>query len=105
IGFIFGYQSNRRYYVASWRKEDEYFKSSLGEGGWKIMLVDSLTGPGAALDIALFISEDTSNQTKLLWKDPKKVGWDYGKPYRWNLIHRPSVGLIRMKVYSDGVLM
>ncbi|RWR99021.1 thrombospondin-4-like protein, partial [Leptotrombidium deliense] len=48
---------------------------------------------------------NTTNQVTLFWKDPRNVGWKERVPYRWLLIHRPNIDLIRLFIFEQGRLV
>ncbi|XP_050296033.1 cartilage oligomeric matrix protein [Anthonomus grandis grandis] len=105
VGFIFSYQNNRRFYTVMWKKNGQgYWQPTpfraVAEPGIQIKLVDSETGPGTYLRNSLWHSGDTKNQVRLLWIDPRNQGWKERTPYRWFLIHRPKIGLIRLKIFE-----
>eukprot|EP00058_Branchiostoma_floridae_P009584 XP_002595072.1 hypothetical protein BRAFLDRAFT_90181 [Branchiostoma floridae] len=108
IGFVFGYQSNRKFYVVIWKHENENAESSATYGGIKglqIKVVDSSTGPSSTLADALWHTHDTVNHVTILWHDPDMRGWIHRTPYTFQLMHRPSVGLIRVTVSSNRRLL
>ncbi|XP_063366754.1 thrombospondin-3b-like [Cydia amplana] len=110
IGLVFGYRSNSQFYLVSWKaKSDKYWVGwpsvVKADAGLHIKLVNSATGPGAYLRNALYSTESVKDQVKLLWQDPKKQGWKHLLIYSWQLIHRPHIGLIRIKVFRLGKLI
>ena len=44
-------------------------------------------------------------QVRLLWKDPRNVGWEEKVAYRWLLLHRPKIGLIRLRIFEGENLV
>lgn len=106
VGFIFSYQNNHKFYAVMWKKNIQTywqatpFRAS-AEPGIQLKLIDSATGPGQMLRNSLWHTGDTKDQVKLLWKDPKNVGWKERTAYRWLLLHRPKIGLIRLRIF-DG---
>ncbi|XP_053698401.1 cartilage oligomeric matrix protein-like [Sabethes cyaneus] len=110
VGFVFGYVNNRKFYVASWKRyEQSYWESepfsAHATSGILLKLVNSKTGPGVRLRNSLWNDANIESQTKLLWQDSKKEGWKFDTAYRWKLLHRPAIGLIRFRLYQGTRLV
>ncbi|KAM4710017.1 thrombospondin-4 [Discoglossus pictus] len=109
-GFIFGYQDSSSFYVVMWKQtEQTYWQATpfraVAEPGIQLKAVKSKSGPGEHLRNSLWHTGDTNDQVRLLWKDPRNVGWKDKVSYRWFLQHRPQVGYIRARFFEGPDLV
>ncbi|XP_062398863.1 thrombospondin-4a [Sardina pilchardus] len=109
-GFIFGYQDSASFYVVMWKQtEQTYWQAvpfrAVAEPGIQLKAVKSKSGPGEYLRNSLWHTGDTTDQVRLLWKDPRNVGWKDKVSYRWALQHRPQVGYMRVRFYEGPTLV
>ncbi|ESO08066.1 hypothetical protein HELRODRAFT_75607, partial [Helobdella robusta] len=101
-GFVFGYRNDRRFYVVMWKKEHQtYWKQepfrAVGDAGVQIKVVHSIEGPGEMMRNSLWHREGKEDESRNLFNDENKIGWQAKTSYRWELMHRPSIGLIRFR--------
>ncbi|OAF67213.1 Thrombospondin-4 [Intoshia linei] len=106
IGFVFSYHSNRRYYLVEWKEKYSHYDDNTPKGGMKgihIKLVNSNSAPSQSYKWALWESSNSVNSAivgiSILWT--KAVGWEKGVAYKWSLEHRPSEGIIKLKIYKN----
>ena len=71
----------------------------------RVPSVDTCGGAGQMMRNSLWHTGNTDRQVKLLWKDPRNVGWREKVAYRWLLLHRPKIGLIRLRLLPPLYLL
>lgn len=104
IGIVFGYQSPRKYFVASWKQSKQTYWDSRpfrakAEAALNIKKIHSVSGPSRSLRNALWHTGNTTNEATLLWKDPKGRGWQDKTAYRWQLVYLPSKSSMRLRIW------
>ena len=78
--------------------------SGARQGNWQLKRVKSSTGPynGTVLSDAIRKPYSVAGQTELLWRanTTEAGGWLPGHSYRFSLLHRPRLGLIRLQLWE-----
>ncbi|XP_069988557.1 thrombospondin-1-like [Penaeus vannamei] len=103
VGIVFSYQTNAKFYAMTWKKETQFW-SALAEKGVQLRAIDSATGPGRELRRALWDSGTTDGQVTVLWQNGT-LGWHPHVAYRWQLHHRPDLGVMRLFLYEGRSLV
>ncbi|KAJ7380253.1 hypothetical protein OS493_010968 [Desmophyllum pertusum] len=104
IGIVFGYQSPKNFFVASWKQTRQVYWDSRpfrakAESAFNIKKINSASGPSQMLRNVLWHTGNVTNEATLLWKDPKGHGWQDKKAYRWQLVYLPSKSTMRLKIW------
>lgn len=111
LGFVFSYQSNRKFYTFLWKRQTSaYFaptniRHPVAIAGMHIKVVDSVTGPGRELRNALWHTGSVINQTKMIWWTNTSLTWKFQTSYRWILVHNPANGYIRLRWFEGADLL
>ena len=79
------------------------------QGNWQLKRVSSRTGPytGTVLSDAIRRPHSVEGETVLLWRADSRAagGWKEGHSYRFSLIHRPRLGLIKLQLWEGETLV
>ncbi|XP_048584178.1 cartilage oligomeric matrix protein-like isoform X2 [Nematostella vectensis] len=107
IGLVFSFQDAKHFYVISWKQAGRVFWSAkpfraTAIAGIQIKAVKSSEGPSPMMRNAMWHSGNTPNEVKMIWKDAIDQGWKPFTKYHFQLKHRPSIGLIRLRVFEDN---
>jgi len=112
IGFIFSFQDSSNFYLVMSARDDRDLVNCQGpchQGNWQIKRVGSTTGPylGTILSDAIRKQYTVVDETEVLWQADKQAagGWREGHSYRFHLVHRPKIGLIRLKLWEGAQLI
>lgn len=99
-GFIFSYQSSKKFYALAWKHRKRKYRKAGGRSGIYLKAVNSSTGPGPSLRNALRKPNSTASQVSIIWSDNSNLGWRHNTAYRWVLQHKPQTGYIRIQFYE-----
>merc|ERR1711915_31335 len=105
VGFVFGYKDVYNFYAVISNRQ-----SLMGRAErpmwWSIKRIQvndtTQTITHSKLLESLRSQDALPGYTVNLWEDPKKGQWASGTPIRWNVVHKPYEGLIRLKMYVNN---
>lgn len=105
IGFIFGFHSTQKYYIALWRHVHLNYNIYGGIKGVQLRVIETTNNVGQNYANALYQSYDVTSYSRLLWQDPTLTGWKCRTSYRWTIQHTPSQGILRLFVKEGDTMV
>ncbi|XP_066021545.1 LOW QUALITY PROTEIN: cartilage oligomeric matrix protein [Pocillopora verrucosa] len=108
IGIVFGYQSPKKFFVASWKQKRQIYWDTrpiraTAESAVNIKKINSISGPSRMMRNVLWHTGNVSNEVSLsavLFEDQQNGhGWHDKTAYRWQLVYMPSKSTMRLKIW------
>ncbi|XP_023328585.1 uncharacterized protein LOC111701513 isoform X2 [Eurytemora carolleeae] len=108
LGVVFGFRNVFSFYVVISNKHKKAAGQKTNAMWWtikKIQVKDSENATKAFQLLMGSLKKQKSRKgvSKNLWEDPEKQQWKTRKSMQWTIKHIPSKGLIRLKMFENGV--
>lgn len=100
IGFIFGYQNSKQFYIFDWKQGDQGFAGGIALRGMSIKRFDAGERPFTEPD---FWWSDKNRENMAILTPPDGIPWKHFQDYQITLEFTP--GKISVEVRQDGVLL
>ncbi|XP_072182273.1 cartilage oligomeric matrix protein-like [Diadema setosum] len=97
VGFVFGYQSNRQFYLVTWWSKHQW--------KWEQGRVESDVEPSVSLGRNIWDTPMTRKRVYPIWQHSTLLPWKYRTPYRWHLSFRPSASSMRLIIREREKLL
>ncbi|CAD5125204.1 DgyrCDS13445 [Dimorphilus gyrociliatus] len=90
IGLVFGFINSTNYIAALWKREDQIYNGFAAYAGLHIKAIKASTWPVQVIPNLLWSTNSVEDQTETIWKDTRKVPWEYDVDYYFRLEYRPK---------------
>ncbi|XP_063956498.1 uncharacterized protein LOC129263243 [Lytechinus pictus] len=103
IGLVFGFHDIRQFYLVQWWKQFG-FQTETNLPGIVIKRIFAKDHSDDFL-AALWSYQTYTDYSHVMWQDRDLKTWNYTTPYRWKILHTPSIGKFRVQIFTvDGLL-
>nr|XP_054757138.1 thrombospondin-4-like [Lytechinus pictus] len=103
IGLVFGFHDIRQFYLVQWWKQFG-FQTETNLPGIVIKRIFAKDHSDDFL-AALWSYQTYTDYSHVIWQDRDLNTWNYTTPYRWKILHTPSIGKFRVQIFTvDGLL-